>query len=82
MELTVGRTSGEVTHTHYLGAESLPRNGVENEALGHKLRVNVLVTQELSHVESLLGEHIVARLTSPQPSRAGCGNVNQLGALL
>ena len=40
-------------------------NGIENEPLGHELRVDVLVAEVLSHIEPLLGKDIVLDFTCP-----------------
>ena len=82
LELTVGASCGEVTYAHDLGIESVKGNGVEDETLGHELRVNVFIAEELSHVETLLGEDIVLGLASPESAGAGRGDMHQTCAFL
>ena len=54
-------------------------NGVEDETLGHELRVDVLIAEELTHVETLLCIDIALDLASPQTTGTGGRDVDELG---
>ena len=57
-------------------------DSIQDEALGHKLGVNVLITQELAHIQPLLGEDVSLDLACPQAACARRGDVDEFGASL
>ena len=81
-ELVIRRTCCEVTHTHNLTIESVEGNCLKDQSLSHELRVDVLVVQELTHIESLLREHIVLRFASPDTTGAGGRDMDKTGTRL
>ena len=54
-------------------------DGIEDQTLGHELRVDVLIAEELSHVETLFCVDIALDLTSPQATGTGGRDVDELG---
>ena len=79
LELTVGRTGGKVTHAHDLRIESVEGYGIEDEALGHELRVDVLVAQILADIEALLVIDVVLDLACPDTTGTCGGDVDEFG---
>ena len=89
MELTVGRTGSQVAYAHDLGSQSMQGYSVEDEPLGHKLRVDVLVAEVLAHVKALFGEYFLLLVAQsfyavayPQAAGTGGRDVYQRGTML
>ena len=83
---TLTGTGFDPTGKIYLDNEdtesSIKGDGIENQSLGHELRVDVLIAKVLSHVETLLSIDIVLDLTSPQATGTCRRDVDELGTCL
>ena len=82
LELTIGGTSCQIAHTHNLGLESVKGNSIKDKTLSHILRIDILITKILTHIEALLRKYIIFYLTDPQTTGAGCRNMNEGGSCL
>ena len=82
LELTIGRAGGKVTHTHDLRIETVEGDSIEDEPLGHELRIDVLVAEILTHIETLLSKYLVLDFAYPETAGAGSGDMDELGSRL
>ena len=57
-------------------------DSIEDEPLSHELRIDILVAQILSHVETLLSIDIVLDLAYPEATGTGGGDMDEFGPRL